>query len=133
MVVRFPSEDRPNVGYHVEGSFSGPGGYWANVRSRDRGLLALFLLTDIRPGDAPTRLICGSHLYVPEFLAPHGDAGTLADAQLWRPWVLCRPVVHATGEGRRRLPVPPLHRAHGHLAAPGHHGTDHGPARRTRS
>ena len=98
VVVRFPSEDRVNVGYHVEGSFSGPGGHWANVRSRDRGLLALFLFTDIGPGDAPTRLICGSHLYVPEFLAPHGDAGTLADAELWRPSVLCRPVVHATGE-----------------------------------
>ena len=64
VVVRFPSEDRVNVGYHVEGSFSGPGGYWANVRSRDRGLLALFLFTDVGPGDAPTRLICGSHLYV---------------------------------------------------------------------
>ena len=33
VVVRFPSEDRVNVGYHVEGSFSGPGGHWANVRS----------------------------------------------------------------------------------------------------
>jgi hypothetical protein len=98
VVVRFPSEDRANAGYHIEGSYSGPGGYWANVRSRARGLLALFLFTDIGPDDAPTRLVCGSHLYVPEFLAPHGEAGTQADAQLWRPSVLCRPTAHATGQ-----------------------------------
>jgi hypothetical protein len=98
VVVRFPSEDRANAEYHIEGSYPGPGGYWANVRSRARGLLALFLLTDIGPHDAPTRLVCGSHLYVPEFLAPHGEAGTLADAQLWRPSVLCRPTAHATGQ-----------------------------------
>ncbi len=47
VVVRFPSEDRANAGHHIEGSYPGPdGGYWCNVRSRARGLLALFLLTD---------------------------------------------------------------------------------------
>jgi len=97
VVVRFPSEDRANAGYHIEGSYHGPGGYWANVRSRARGLLALFLFTDVGPDDAPTRLVCGSHLYVPPFLAPYGEAGTLADAELWRPSVLCRPTAHATG------------------------------------
>ena len=98
VVVRFPSEDRANAGYHIEGSYRGPGGDWANVRSRARGLLALFLFTDIGPQDAPTRLVCGSHLHVPQFLAPHGEAGTLADAALWRPSVLCRPTAHATGQ-----------------------------------
>jgi hypothetical protein len=98
VVVRFPSEDRANAGYHIEGSYRGPGGYWANVRSRARGLLALFLFTDIGPDDAPTRLVCGSHLYVPQFLAPHGEAGILADAELWQPSVLCRPTAHATGQ-----------------------------------
>ena len=39
VVVRFPSEDRANAGYHIEGSYDGPGGYWVNVRSRARGLL----------------------------------------------------------------------------------------------
>jgi hypothetical protein len=34
---------------------------------------------------------------VPPFLAPYGEAGTLTDAELWRPSVLCRPVAHATG------------------------------------
>jgi hypothetical protein len=98
VVVRFPSEDRANAGYHIEGSYPGPGGHWVNVRSRARGLLALFLFTDTGPDDAPTRLICGSHLYVPPLLAPHGEAGTLADADLWQPSVLCRPTAHATGQ-----------------------------------
>ena len=45
VVVRFPSEDRANAGYHIEGSYAGPDGerWWVNIRSRARGLLALFL------------------------------------------------------------------------------------------
>jgi hypothetical protein len=97
VVVTFPSEDRAG-GYHIEGSYDGPGGYWVNVHSRARGLLALLLFTDTGPDDAPTRLVCGSHLYVPEFLAPYGAAGTHADGDFWRPSVLCRQVVHATGK-----------------------------------
>jgi len=65
--------------------------------SLPRGLLALFLFTDVGMDHAPTRLVCGSHLYVPEFLAPYGEAGTESDAEFWRPSVLCRPVAHATG------------------------------------
>ncbi len=97
VVVRFPSEDRANCGYHIEGSYDGPGGYWVNVRSRARGLLALLLFTDVGPEDAPTRLMRGSHLAVPEFLAPYGEAGTNADAEFWRPSALCLPTAHATG------------------------------------
>jgi hypothetical protein len=98
VAVRFPSQDRAECGYHIEGSYDGPGGYWVNVRSRARGLLALLLFTDVGPHDAPTRLVCGSHLYVPEFLGPHGEPGTNADGRFWRPSVLCRPVAHATGQ-----------------------------------
>lgn len=99
VAVRFPSEDRANAGYHIEGSYRGPEGqrWWVNIRSRARGLLALFLFTDVGPDDAPTRLMCGSHLAVPEFLAPYGEEGTDADAELWRPSALCLPVAHATG------------------------------------
>jgi phytanoyl-CoA dioxygenase PhyH len=101
LVVRFPApeDERANAGHHIEGSYSGsrPGEYWVNVRSRARGLLALFLFTDVGPDDAPTRLVCGSHRYVPEFLAPYGEAGTSADADFWRPSILCLPVAHATG------------------------------------
>jgi hypothetical protein len=98
VLVRFPSQDRANAGYHIEGSYDGPGGYWVNVRSRARGLLALLLFTDVGPDDVPTRLVCGSHLHVAQFLAPYGEAGTSADAEFWRPSVLCRPVTHATGK-----------------------------------
>jgi len=100
VVVRFPREhDRGNAGYHIEGSYAGPGGTpgWVNLRSRARGLLALFLFTDVGPDDAPTRLMCGSHLYVPRFLAPYGEAGTDSDAVFWRESVLCLTAAHATG------------------------------------
>ena len=98
VVVRFPSEDRGNAGYHIEGSYAGPdGANWVNIRSRARGLLALFLLTDVGPDDAPTRLLCGSHRYVPEFLATYGEAGTDSDAVFWRESVLCLTDAHATG------------------------------------
>ena len=99
IVVRFSSEDRANAGYHIEGSYDGPDGRdgWVNVRSRARGLLALILFTDVGRDDAPTRLMCGSHLAVPEFLAPYGEAGTYSDADFWRPSALCLPVAHATG------------------------------------
>jgi hypothetical protein len=100
VIARFPSEDRVNAGYHIEGSYLGPAGqrWWVNVRSRARGLLALFLLTDVGPDDAPTRLVCGSHLTVSRFLAPFGETGTDAGAELWYPSTLCRPVAHATGK-----------------------------------
>jgi hypothetical protein len=102
VVVRFPSEEWANTGYHIEGSYSenprGP--YQVNVRSRARGLLALFLFSDIGPDDAPTRLVSGSHLGIPEFLLPYGEAGVEADAVsgLWRQSLLTRPVAHATGQ-----------------------------------
>ncbi|WP_051570890.1 hypothetical protein [Cryptosporangium arvum] len=98
--VRFPSEEFPgDVGWHIEGSYRGTGGYWANVRSRARGLLALFLFTDVGEHDAPTRLAIGSHRWVPRLLAGAGEAGMHPDDALGRlrPSVLCRTVVHATG------------------------------------
>jgi hypothetical protein len=52
--------------------------------------IALFLFTDVGPDDAPTRLMCGSHLTVARFLAPYGETGTDADTQLWYPSTLCR-------------------------------------------
>jgi hypothetical protein len=103
VVVRFPAEDeRANAGYHIEGSYAAPPGlpgrWWVNVRSRARGLLALFLFTDVGRDDAPTRLLCGSHLAVPQFLAPYGEAGTDSHAEFWRPSTLCRTASRATGK-----------------------------------
>ncbi|HXZ72903.1 MAG TPA: hypothetical protein VEH31_18810 [Streptosporangiaceae bacterium] len=130
IAVRFPSEDRANAGYHIEGSYDGPGGYWANIRSRARGLLALLLFTDIGPDDAPTRLVCGSHLYVPEFLAPYGEAGTSSDGEFWRPFgpVQAGDARDRTGGGR--LLVPSILGPHRDLAAPGNRATDDRPASR---
>jgi hypothetical protein len=58
--VRLPSEEYPgDVGYHIEGNWWGGEDYWTNVRSRGRGLLALFLFSNVGPLDAPTRLVLG--------------------------------------------------------------------------
>ncbi|MDN5918865.1 MAG: phytanoyl-CoA dioxygenase family protein [Pseudonocardia sp.] len=98
--VRFPSEEYPgDVGWHIEGSYPVGAGYWANVRSRARGLLALFLFSDVGPDDAPTRLALGSHLAMPRILAPAGEAGMSGERSIAgvRPSVLCRTAVHATG------------------------------------
>jgi hypothetical protein len=79
--VRFPSEVDPgDAGWHIDGSYEGPdGAYWANVRSKQRGLLVLFLLTDVDERSAPTRILCGSHLDVPRVLAAAGEAGAHYD------------------------------------------------------
>jgi hypothetical protein len=98
--VRFPSEEYPGeVGYHIEGNWRAGQEYCTNVRSRGRGLLALFLFSDIGADDAPTRLIAGSHLFVAPVLAPAGEegmAGVDVAARL-RPSVLCRRAAEATG------------------------------------
>ena len=103
--VRFPSpEDPGDAGWHVDVSF----GYeapdffdWrANVRSRGRALLLLFLFSDVGDDDAPTRIRVGSHLEIARTLAPAGDAG-LSLRQLavngFAETARCREVL-ATGE-----------------------------------
>jgi hypothetical protein len=53
--VRFPSGEYPGeMGYHIEGTWGGGSEYWTSLRSRGRGLLALFLFSDAGPDDAPT-------------------------------------------------------------------------------
>jgi hypothetical protein len=74
--VRFPSRKDPgDAGWHIDGSYDVGGQWWVNVRSRSRGLLALFLFTDVGDADAPTEVLAGSHLDVPRVLAPFGDQG----------------------------------------------------------
>jgi hypothetical protein len=61
--VRFPSATDPgDAGWHIDGSYDIDGQWWVNVQSRGRGLLALFLLTDVGDDDAPTEILMGSHL-----------------------------------------------------------------------
>jgi hypothetical protein len=78
--VRFPSPADPgDTGWHVDMSF----GYeqpdfltWrANIDSKGRALLLLFLFSDVGEDDAPTRIRAGSHLDVARTLAPAGEAG----------------------------------------------------------
>ncbi|MGA0556442.1 phytanoyl-CoA dioxygenase family protein [Larkinella sp. VNQ87] len=79
--VRFPSDTDPgDTGWHVDAGFPGadPGNFWewrVNVWSKGRGLLMLFLFSDVSEADAPTRIRTGSHQDVARLLQPAGEAG----------------------------------------------------------
>jgi hypothetical protein len=78
--VRFPSTDDPgDTGWHVDASFGNdPSNYleWrVNWRSKNRGLLMLFLYSDVGEKDAPTRIKAGSHLDIARILKPEGELG----------------------------------------------------------
>jgi hypothetical protein len=81
--LRFPSADDPgDAGWHIDVSFRAesddPNDFlaWrANVVSKGRALLMLFLFSDVGHDDAPTRIRVGSHLDVARMLAPAGDRG----------------------------------------------------------
>jgi hypothetical protein len=77
--VRFPSLRSPgDDGWHVDVSFGDSSDFmeWrANVKSSGRALLMLFLLSDVGPDDAPTRIRKGSHSTIARELLPYGDAG----------------------------------------------------------
>lgn len=74
--VRFPSAVDPgDAGWHIDGSYDVSGEWWVNIHSRGRGLLALFLFSDVGEKDAPTEIIAGSHFDVPPVLAPFGEKG----------------------------------------------------------
>jgi hypothetical protein len=74
--VRFPHPDPPgDDGWHIDGSFSRDDTYWVNLWSKGRALLTLYLLSDVGPTDAPTRIRVGSHLRVPHALETAGEVG----------------------------------------------------------
>jgi hypothetical protein len=81
--VRFPAPADPgDTGWHIDASFpapeSSPTDYlsWhANVASRGRALLMLFLFSDVGEDDAPTRIRVGSHRDMARRLAPAGENG----------------------------------------------------------
>jgi hypothetical protein len=94
--VRFPSDVPPgDDGWHIDGSFMLPSddagdflNIRANISSKGRALLMLFLFSDVGEEDAPTRIRIGSHLEVARYLAPHGEDGRslrhmLADRPDW--------------------------------------------------
>ncbi|AKF03908.1 phytanoyl-CoA dioxygenase family protein [Sandaracinus amylolyticus] len=81
--IRFPSEvSAGDDGWHVDVSFALPEddpndfmGWRANVASRGRALLALFLFSDVGEDDAPTRIRARSHVDLARRLAPAGERG----------------------------------------------------------
>ena len=79
--IRFPSKEKANdTGWHVDASFPGDdiGNYFEwriNVSSKARGLLMLFLFSDVSDEDAPTVLKIGSHLDIAKMLEPAGEKG----------------------------------------------------------
>lgn len=78
--IRFPSPDDPgDAGWHIDVSFGldDPDflSWRANVTSKGRALLMLFLFSDVGEHDAPTRLRVGSHLDIARLLAPAGENG----------------------------------------------------------
>lgn len=98
MPVRFPHPDDPgDAGWHIDGSFAVGGDWWVNYSSRTRGLLCLFLFTDITPDDAPTELKIGSHMDIPRLLVPFGEAGTSFQNVEIPESTLARPSAWATG------------------------------------
>jgi len=78
--IRFPSAEAPDDdGWHVDVSFGLDNPdfmeWRANVKSRGRALLMLFLFSDVGSDDAPTRIRKGSHLTIARELLPYGEAG----------------------------------------------------------
>ncbi|WP_159349632.1 phytanoyl-CoA dioxygenase family protein [Roseomonas harenae] len=86
--IRFPSAEAPgDDGWHVDVSFALPGddpsdfmAWRANLASKGRALLMLFLFSDVGEDDAPTRIRIGSHQDIARRLARYGEEGaTLRD------------------------------------------------------
>lgn len=102
--VRFPSHDDPgDAGWHVDVSFGANAAdfmdWRANINSKGRQLLMLFLFSEVGDLDAPTRIRAGSHLEIARRLAPAGEAG-LTLRQLSADGYAATahlPEVHATG------------------------------------
>ena len=78
--VRFPHVVDPgDTGWHIDVSFGTDTpdfmSWRANIHSKGRALLMLFLFSDVGEEDAPTRIRAGSHADIARQLAPAGEAG----------------------------------------------------------
>ncbi len=80
--VRFPSPDDPgDAGWHIDMSYGWEEdaadflSWRANITSKGRALLMLFLFSEVGENDAPTRIRTGSHRSIARRLAPAGEAG----------------------------------------------------------
>src|SRR5688572_2254962 len=124
--VRFPSPVDPgDAGWHIDVSFGTDTpdfmSWRANIHSKGRALLMLFLFSDVGEHDAPTRIRVGSHADIARQLAAAGEAGLTLRELAADGFAASarRPVVAATGDaGTVYLCHPFLV----HSAQP-HHGT----------
>jgi Phytanoyl-CoA dioxygenase (PhyH) len=78
--VRFPSAVDPgDAGWHIDVSFDTDTpdfmSWRANIHSKGRALLMLFLFSDVGEDDAPTRIRVGSHADIARQLVPAGEPG----------------------------------------------------------
>ncbi len=79
--IRFPCKEQANdTGWHVDASFAGEDAsnyfeWRINIWSKARGLLMLFLFSDVTEHDAPTVIKVGSHFEVAKILEPEGEKG----------------------------------------------------------
>jgi len=79
--IRFPcKEQAKDTGWHVDASFAGEDAsnyfeWRINIQSKARGLLMLFLFSDVTEQDAPTVIKVGSHFDVAKILEPEGEKG----------------------------------------------------------
>ncbi len=78
--VRFPcAVDPADAGWHIDVSFGTDApdfmSWRANIHSKGRALLMLFLFSDVGECDAPTRIRVGSHIDIARQLAPAGEQG----------------------------------------------------------
>ncbi|MGC4046506.1 MAG: phytanoyl-CoA dioxygenase family protein [Armatimonas sp.] len=99
VVIRFPVDTAPDDdGWHIDTSFEHEGRWHANIHSKGRALLMLFLFSEVTESDAPTRIRVGSHLDIPRVLAPAGEVGLSFDQVPLPIAVQERPIALATGE-----------------------------------
>ena len=109
--VRFPSAVDPgDAGWHIDVSFGTDTpdfmSWRANINSKGRALLMLFLFSDVGERDAPTRIRVGSHADIARQLAPAGEAGTDAGELAADGFASERAPPGRHGDGRRRHGVP---------------------------
>jgi len=98
--ARFPSDIDPlQTKWHIDGAYRTGNAWHNNVYCKGKGLLVLFLFSEVSVNDAPTLLLRGSHLDMATVLEPFGERGLSFEEICQRipDSTLGREVVPATG------------------------------------
>lgn len=82
-MITFPDQDEPPWGpagkWHVDGA-----SYHHHIDSKEAGLLAIFLFSDIEPGEGGTALAKGSHKWIARLLRDNEPRGLKGGAVSFR-------------------------------------------------